>query len=443
MTGAATDTRQWYDGSISVVETTCCPTAYDFKAPNSAPTAVPFVVDGTTHPVTFGTANLCKATSIRDFSDQVVTVTLSTSPLSTTELPWDYEHGFLVAEPARIVRYLYPDEQAGTTSTCFGYRCQSTPISQTRTTPTSAPTDSYIPPPSPAVTQFTPAPSCVSDSNLWIVSASCFLNDDVSLRSPPWLQCTYTAAGDPDPSDTSCYQGRTSTVISGTPTFYSACPAGYTKAWGTTSQPYDLPHYDGNKSTTYDVYATRNVCCPSVFGDGISFTATEISTTRTVYEGRSHNIRIYVVPGCVASSVSQYRDRTVTMGLYSDARVWDKKKRQGVEYGSTTAVWDVAHDTLFANAQHLSWTVFHGTYTCYENCDDYFTYSYHNTDPNYTPPPTTAVTTTAADADAAEVATSTSTAAAAAMVKGDVQVGRLSVVVVIVTVVQVAIGALV
>ncbi|KAH6854808.1 hypothetical protein B0I37DRAFT_410864 [Chaetomium sp. MPI-CAGE-AT-0009] len=439
MTGAATVTTPWIDG-ITMIGTTCCPTAYDFKAPDGSPTAFPFVVGGTTYPGTFGTASQCKATSIRDFSDQVVTVTLSASPLSTTEVPWDYEQGFLAAEPARIVQYLYPDEEAGTTSTCFGDRCpQSRRNSQSRTgpAPTSAPTNSYVPPPSPVVTQFKPPPSCVADSNLWIISASCYLNDDVSLRSPPWLQCTYTAAGDPDPSDAACYQHPTSTVVSGTPAFYSACPVGYTTAWATTTQPYGLPHYDYNKSTTYDVYETRNVCCPSAFGDGISFSRTEISTTRTVYGGQSHNIRIYVVPGCVASSVSQFRDRTVTMGLYSDARVWDKKKRQGAEYGSTTAVWDVAHDLLFAQVQHVSWTVFHGTYTCYENCNDYFTYSYHNTDPNYTPPPTTTVTMM----DAVE--TSTSTAAAAAMVRGDVQVGRLSVVVVIVTVVQVAIGALV
>lgn len=410
--------------------------AYDFKAGDGTPTAFPFVVSGTTYPGTFGTADKCKATSIKAFSDQVVTVTLSASPLSTTEVAWDYEHGFLAAEPARIVQYLYPDEEAGTTSTCFDQCPQSVRNSQSRTgpVPTSAPTDSYIPPPSPVVTQFTPAPSCFSNDNFWIVSASCYLVDvrNQDNNSPPWLQCTYTNAGEPTTSNTACYQRGTSTVVSNTTAFYSACPVGYTTAWETTTRPYDLPYYDHNRSTTYDVHETLKACCPSAFGGGISFSRTEVATTQT----RGQNVFIYLVPGCVASTVSQLRGSTLTMGLYSDARVWDKKKRQGAEYGTTTAVWDVGHDLLYAHAQTLRWTVFHGTYTCYENCNDYFTYSYHNTDPNYTPPPTTAVT-------SASTSTSTSTAAAAAMVRGDVQVGRLSVVMVVVTVVQVVVGALV
>jgi hypothetical protein len=412
--------------------------AYDFKAADGTPTVFPFVVGDNTYPGTFATHALCKATSIKAFSDQVVTVTLSASPLSTTEVTWDYEHGFLAAEPARIVQYLYPDEEAGTTSTCFGYQCTRSSVrssrSRTGPVPSSAPTDSYIPPPSPVVTQFTPAPSCLSDDNFWIVSATCQLPD---LARPPWLECTYTAAGDPNPSETACYQHGTSTVVSGTTAFFSACPVGYTTAWESTRLPYSLPHYDRNMSTTYDVYETLKACCPSAFGDGISFSRTEVATTQT----RGLNVYIYVVPACVASSVSQLRGSTVTMGLYSDARDWDKKKRQGAEYGTTTAVWDVGHDLVYAHFQTLQWTVFHGTYTCYENCDEYFTYSYHNTDPNYTPPPTTAVTTTTATAE--EGLDSTSTAAAAAMFRGDGQAGRLSIVMVIVTVVQVVVGALV
>jgi hypothetical protein len=377
MTPAATSTLSYVSG-ITLVYTTCCPTAYDFRAADGTPTAFPSVVGGNTYPVTFGTYGQCKATSIKAFSDQMVTVTLSASPLSTTEVAWDYEHGFLAAEPARIVKYLYPDEEAGTTSTCFDRCPESVRSSQSRTgpVPTSAPTDSYIPPPSPVVTQFTPAPSCLSDDNLWIVSASCYLPEARSSNRPPWLQCTYTAAGDPNPTETACYQRGTSTVVSGTTAFFSACPAGYTTAWESTRQPYSSSHYDRNMTTTYDVYETLKACCPSAFGDGISFSGTEVATTQT----RGQNVFIYVVPRCVASSVSQFRDRTVTMGLYSDARVWDKKKRQGAEYGTTTAVWDVGHDLLYAHVQTVGWTVFHGTYTCYENCDEYFAYSYHNTD---------------------------------------------------------------
>ncbi|KAL2140124.1 hypothetical protein VTI28DRAFT_4239 [Corynascus sepedonium] len=446
-TGADTKTTSWLDG-ITIVGTTCCPSAYDFSVGHSIPTPIPSVIDGTTWPVTMSTAYMCKAASIKDFSDQQVTLTVPGSPLATTELEWDYENGFVVAESARVLQWLYPDYKAGTTSTCYG-RCPSetNPLNHSPI-PTPHPTGTYIPPPSAPVTQFTPAPSCLDESNLWLISADCYLDENGA--SPPWLECTYTAAGDPDPTNPACYPVSTATSTDGGPkTFYSACPAGYTPALSRTRKPFDLPLYADTKTKTFDAVATAHTCCPAAFGgdsDGngaIPFTYSMVHTTKTVHNGDSHGVFVYALPWCVASRVSRLDGETVTLGLYSDARVWDRKvKRQGIEYGTTTAVWDAAHDTLFAQAPQVSWTVFHGTYTCYEGCDDYFTYSYGNTDPNYTPSPTPTVATRGVDGSGKSDAPASTAAAPAAMGRGDVQGGMLSVVVVVVTVVHVAVGAL-
>ncbi|GAB1315256.1 hypothetical protein MFIFM68171_05466 [Madurella fahalii] len=454
MTAAATVTTPWLD-DIIIVGTTCCPTAYDFAAPgNTIPTPIPSVIGSSTYPVILSTVNMCKATSIKDFSDQTVTLTVSTSPtLSTTEVAWDYDIGFIVAEPAGVYKYLYPDRDAGTTSTCFGHLCPDD-ANPFKARPTPAPTGTYIPPPSAAVTQFTPSPSCLSESNFWLVSASCYLDNEP--RSPPWLQCTYTLAGDPDVSHTACYPevyGRP-TVVSGTPFHYSACPAGYTVAHSHFYKPFDLPSYASSKTQTFEVEASAYTCCPSAFGD-IDFTYTMLHpTSKTVHGGATHTVNVYPLPWCVASRVSQLGGVTVTMSLYSDARVWDRK-RQGHRYGTTEAMWDVAGDTLFAHGPQLSWTVFHGTHTCFESCDDYFRYSYHNTDPNYVPPTTTMSTVDprqthveGSGGGALQIGTgslnstsSSSAGAAAAIVGGDRKVGLSAVVVVVVvTVVRVAVG---
>ncbi|KAH6630559.1 hypothetical protein B0J18DRAFT_105110 [Chaetomium sp. MPI-SDFR-AT-0129] len=417
MTGVDTQTTAWAYG-LTIVGTTCCPTAYDFVGPDFTPTALPSVIHGTTFPVTFPTAGMCKATSIQSLSDQTVTLTATASPLSTTEIAWDYDNGFLVAEPARIYQTLYPDIEPGTTSTCWG-RCPSQSWSSTGPGPTPAPTGTYVPPPSPAVTQFTPAPTCLDESNLWIISASCYLEDDVSLASPPWIQCTYTELGAPNPSDPACYQQSTATTVDNTKAYYSDCPAGYTPAATNLYKPFDLPLYESVKTETFDVVVTAYTCCPqaaSVVDDAgsahpIPFTTTDYDGFKTVHDGQTHSVFMYVVPRCVATHISALDHKTVTLGLYSDGRVWDKRdvspattapaaagKRQlnppSEPLGTTQAVWDAEHDLLFANVQQVSWTVFHGTYTCYEGCDDYFTYSYHNTDPNYTPSTTTTTSAT-------------------------------------------------
>ncbi|KAK4148463.1 hypothetical protein C8A00DRAFT_19712 [Chaetomidium leptoderma] len=436
MTGARTVTTS-YSG-IVVERTACCPTAYDFAPVNVEPTVIPTVVDGTTYPMTYRTLyELCKAASIKELSDQTVTMTVSTSStLSTTEVAWDYENGFIVATPAMIQKYLYTG-RPGTTSTCFGDSHCVMNHNPIEPRPTYAPFGTYVPPPSTAVTQFTPAPSCLAESNVWLVSDRCSLT--TTPRIPPWLQCTHTVAGNPDFAQGACYPGP-STVVSGTPTYYTACPVGYTTANSTFYKPFN------EAARTYEVEASRVTCCPSAFGD-VTFTHTSPGWTyTTIHDGTVHRVSSATLPPfCAASRVSQLKDKTLTMGLYSNGA---EEGRPGRTYdGASEAVWDAAQNTMYAEAQTVSWTVFHGTHTCFEwsDCNNYFTYSYGNTMgpgiPVRSPSTTAASGTQEGGGDGPRETSSPSTGAAAAVMRGDGRAG-LSVVVVVVTVMHVAIGVL-
>ena len=251
-------------------------------------------------------------------------------------------------------------------------------------------------------------------------------------------------AGDPDSTRAACYPGP-STVVSGTPTYYTACPVGYTTANSTLYRPYT------SKTRTYEVEASYIACCPSAFG-GIPFTyISPRGTHTTVHDGTAYTVRSATIPPyCAASGVPQLKDKTVTLGLYSNgASTWWPGKTYE---GASTAVWDAAQDTLYAHPVSVTWTVFHGTYTCFDwnDCTDYFRYSYSNT---MGPGIVVATPTTTAAAGTAQTpegggssptrtaSESQSTGAAAAVVRGD---GRRSVVVVVVvTVMHIAIGALV
>ncbi|KAL2193561.1 hypothetical protein P885DRAFT_45227 [Corynascus similis CBS 632.67] len=446
MTGVRTESRE--ARGIIFVTTNCCPTAYDFAPADYDPTPIPSIIDGTTYPVTYSTWNaLCKAVSIKELSGQKVTLTVpsGTESAGTTVVDWDYENDFITVTAATIYKNLYPDPRAGTTSTCFGDElgCDGR-TNRYIPPPTHAPANSYVPPPSPAVTQFTPSPSCLSDSNLWLVSGKCSapVNGNTEPRSPPWLQCTYTVAGDPDIAEAACYQRGRSTVIDGEPTWYTTCPAGYTAFNSSIYRPFD------RWARTYEVEATLVSCCPSAFRD-VTFAYTrQLSKlwSLTVHDGVTRTVSWGLLPYCSASRVGdQLAGKAVTMGLYNHAESFDyiRKLNRKYEGTSTEAVWNEAHDTLFAHAAHVMYTVFHGTHTCFESCDDYFTYSYHNTQRDSK----SATTTTAAadgGGDGGPRSTSVSSAgAAAAMAKGDVQAAGLSVVVVVVTVVHVAVGGFV
>jgi hypothetical protein len=252
-------------------------------------------------------------------------------------------------------------------------------------------------------------------------------------------------AGDPDPAETACHQRNVGTAVSGTPTYYTACPVGYTVASAWTDKPFDETSTLPSASwQTHAVDATRMVCCPSAV-QGVSFEWAmngdpPLSTATTVHDGVTYTVTRDPLPECFATgrAMAPLDGRAVTLGLYSDASGYSPSdKPPGRKYEATTeAVWDAERDVLFAHPAMVRFTVFHGTYTCVAGCEDYFTYSYHNTLGSGESQPTGALE--GGEGGAA----STSTGAAAVVGRGDVQAG-LSVLVVVVTVVQVVLEVLV
>jgi hypothetical protein len=382
--------------------------------------------------VTFSTSQaLCKAASITALSDQTVTLTVSDDgATTTTEVSWDYENGFLVADPAVVYKRLYPDPIAGTTSTCFGQH-EGCKTSTNPLIPQPTRASEFAPPPSQAANQFTPGISCLADSNLWLVSGHCTVANTRSgdILSPPWLQCTHTVVGEPDELQTECYQGGPSLVLSGTPTYYTGCPVGYTAvAEDGTHKPFDETASGTATATslqTYNAVAFSRVCCPVLLSAPFRVLSTVDWESTTVHDDRTYTVQQAPLPQCVATSVTQLSGATVTMGLYSDADRLGETKEPGQKYPDTTEVaWDDGRGTVYAYEMDVKWTVFDGRYTCFEKCDEYFTYTYRDAGRDIDPPSTT------------------STGAAAAMARGDMQAG-LSVVVVVVTVFHVVVGALV
>lgn len=344
---------------------------------------------------------LCRADAVSELSGQTVTLTVSTEPLITTEA--EYDGGIIFAHAQGFHRFVY--EASGTTSECYGRFCPdglSNPLAAPTPTPTPAPTDSYIPPPSHPTTQFNPAPSCLTDSNLWLVSTSCQLLEGREIVKPTWLECAITELGEPNVYNKECYRRGSATAgDDGTTSFYVGCPAGYTTASESTYRPFDERQYgpSSEEARTYDVVASVVMCCPD--GD-YSFQYSDVLTTTTTYDDRQRLVDMYAMPLCVATSVQTLSGRDVELTLTEDDRAWDKKKRQEETGGPavTTRPWDYESGLLFAQAAQAEVTVFHGTYSCLEACNDYFTYSYNNTDPNYNPTATATATQSSGASDA-------------------------------------------
>ncbi|OAG09396.1 uncharacterized protein CC84DRAFT_436119 [Paraphaeosphaeria sporulosa] len=276
-------------------------------------------------------------------------------------------------------------------------------------TPTFAPTGVYVPPPSHSVTHFTPAPSC-SPERLRLVSTQ--LCDIVTTSQtlfgqplPPWAECALTLAGDPHGmfyQNPDCYPSNLS-ADDGTHVFISECPVGYTTVWESQGRDY---LYDtstitqGGTTTTSveyrDIVAHSAVCCPDNALGGFHYNWDSepdyidyIQTTDP--DGNPKSVSLYVPPRCVATSVCAV-PATVTMDVVFNDFVSDKKRRRQdvlprdiIPVGVVTRPWDVEKNVVFAHSVDFSYTVFHGTYTCFENCYDYASSSYHNTDPNSPP----------------------------------------------------------
>ncbi|KAK3328259.1 hypothetical protein B0T19DRAFT_185954 [Cercophora scortea] len=259
----------------------------------------------------------------------------------------------------------------------------------------------YAPPTTPPLTTFEPPASCVADdAHLWLVTTSCYL--PWPIETPDWLECTMTVAGDPNQQNTDCYghYGTPPPSPDSTTTYYSGCPAGYTAAGSSITKPFDTT-WAGYSYETYDIAATSFTCCP----DNYYFTNGGIIGSPysvTTHNGASYTVTYYPLPSCTAERITRLAGQAVTMSQYWDNRVMDKRdvpvlaERQGAWEGTTldgvvTKTWDLARDTLYAKEQYYQYTVFHGTHTCYENCEQYFSSSYSITGP-YIPGPSSTTT---------------------------------------------------
>ncbi|KAJ4351468.1 uncharacterized protein N0V89_006811 [Didymosphaeria variabile] len=143
-----------------------------------------------------------------------------------------------------------------------------------------------------------------------------------------------------------------------------------------------------------DIVAHSAVCCPDNTLGGFHYNFWETKSDYVSYikttdpQGHSARVSLYVPPRCVAASVCAIPP-TVTLDVVFNSEIVAKKHRRQDEsvdpispVGIVTRPWDASNNVLFANEVQYSYTVFHGTYTCFEDCYNYASYSYHNTDPN-------------------------------------------------------------
>ena len=288
------------------------------------------------------------------------------------------------------------------------------------TTALATPTSTYVTPTTPPLVTFTPAPTCIpttAGDQMWLVTGWCFPYPDWDRPYPSsWSlverpHCTYTRAGNPDENNENCNGNRWNWNAPGP---VGGCPVGYTSAgtssMGHLSKPFDKTLHDQDTTLRYDVTATAVGCCPSVEGLDFKYRTDGriYSDVHTRLNGVDWKMEV-PVPFCYAHPATQLDGHEVTMGVYHDGRVYDKKKKRqdftspgyyfthswGDQDETTTAVFDAGRDTVWAEDYSYAYTVFHGTHTCYENCREYFSSSYGNTDPNNTPTTAAATTTTA------------------------------------------------
>ncbi|KXX76570.1 hypothetical protein MMYC01_206652 [Madurella mycetomatis] len=396
MTVAATGTGTLLQ-DVTIISTACCPTAYSFAGPNLSRSTITYTSGGRTWWLDGQAGDrMCKATSVQELSGQMVTVThrawrtvLASGTTSTeiddTTLAWDYEDGTIWATPASIWQYIYPGE--GTTPTCFGTNCPATNTLAPTPTQRSPPSFTYIPPPPHAMTQFTPAPSCFAESNLWIASTYCFVPNTRPEPDPSWLECLLTLAGEPNVSNRECHRfPETATVgADGIRTFYSACPAGYSvatsRAWGLFNEPTNA-HGEPSPTRTYDATVTNLICCPSgTYDFKYAESLGSLRSSTTVHDGATHTIHFYPVPECVATSVLALSGKEIPFKSWSETRFWGEKRQ---EIQTITRTWDFVGATLWAQAEHVTYTAFRDVYTCFESdiCNRYFSETFKDKVPN-------------------------------------------------------------
>jgi hypothetical protein len=118
-----------------------------------------------------------------------------------------------------------------------------------------------VTPPTALITpeaQFTPAAACLDQSNLWLVTTSCYLRAP-RITTPDWLTCSITHFGPPAVNDYSCYMSAQRTTSGSETTYYTECPVGYT-AVVSRSEPGHTDYR--NTDHVYDITRHIRSCCP-------------------------------------------------------------------------------------------------------------------------------------------------------------------------------------
>ncbi|KAI0443553.1 hypothetical protein F4803DRAFT_307230 [Xylaria telfairii] len=214
---------------------------------------------------------------------------------------------------------------------------------------------------SPPTVQFTPGPGCIDPEDHWVVVTSCFaiaINaDPTQYPSPDWLTCQLTQFGPTGYGPASCYIPYSAqTVVDAETRFYRGCPSGYTGA------------YTGSNSRSDGLEIDFNVfCCPTQY----NFNVNDYFTGRggefiTERDGISYQVD-YPLPGCATSYISELAGSEIAVQTLYNTGSWEKRQIENVP-------WDYLHGTMYAEVQSYSYTVFHSTHTCYQDCNGWYEY---------------------------------------------------------------------
>ncbi|KAI1169380.1 hypothetical protein F5B18DRAFT_595176 [Nemania serpens] len=246
----------------------------------------------------------------------------------------------------------------------------------------SAPTLTTLPASitSPPTIQFVPPPECNDPANNWVVTTSCYVELPHTIAYPDWLTCTLSQFGNPTWYDPSCnipqatespsYQDAPKVTIDGVVSYYSGCPAGYSTARTASYPGWSTYEYE---NLQFDATAYNVQCCPTQYNFDLAPTGSDPrQQTSTLHDGINYSLFIYPLPACAATSIAQLAGKELPYQTWLNTMAWDKRRQV------QTLSWDYEHGTMFANQRYFSYTVFQHTHTCYEYCDQWFTYYYPN-----------------------------------------------------------------
>ncbi|KAK8015713.1 hypothetical protein PG991_008601 [Apiospora marii] len=251
------------------------------------------------------------------------------------------------------------------------------------------------PAPTPPTAVFTPDPGCVDPSNsanYWVVTTSCYLNNWdrpgapwIQNSTPDWLRCSVSMFGVPEhgrPEASTCFAGIGYPVATaatndageqeGPRTFYGDCPVGYAAAAISSGPGYGYYSYTEG---SFDISAYVTTCCPTAYPFQ-AITQGQGQSTYTSHDGRNWPLFVYPMPGCYATSIQALSGgKELPMQTTSNTQVWDKRQ-EAPEPTPAAVAWDYEGGTMYALAQYIANTVFMGTQTCYENCDEWLPFYY-------------------------------------------------------------------